>query len=457
VIPPAQSGLGNFTGCSDGCKSTEDPQPPSDAPWRDSQREADKTKLYRYVRNAREGTPLVKIVRDVFEGGSTDYDIADYQLANRFFERHDIFKIERRDGSVWVYLTPEAFHLNRSKHSSKNGDGSGMDLLTDETQGEYAKDRAEADLSKYTTIESDSVKGNLFGALATEQESIDSIWNIFENERKGGRGDQFLCIPYWNRFNSQKRAIDNRDSFTTGLDRAAKEYDQACLFTGTTDPKIHGSIMDAVESLYKTKDRFMQWLDYEPTGDAPDRGNFDDHLCVLEWMDNGLPHLHILLFGDGWVADQEALSDYWGQYQGKIVDVRSVSNRNGQWIIREGESRVSARQYLGKSMRLLCDLASMDPGDVRDAADQIRSGDQSDDLWKLALYWVSGKHFFSCSDDLKESKDEGLPHVPQYRYVGTARYDQIPAYIRRNATFCIPSSGLPPPDPAGSRGETVSG
>lgn len=108
----------------------------------------------------------------------------------------------------------------------------------------------------------------------------------------------------------------------------------------------------------------------------------------------------------------------------------------------------------GESMRLLCDLASIDPADVWDAADQIRAGDRSDDLWKLALYWASGKQFWNGTPWLKDSQtpDEGLPHITQYRYIGTARYDQIPAHIRQRTTFFTGNRGMPPPDAAISSG-----
>ena len=84
--------LGRPTGRTGGCKSPGDPHTPWDAPWRDSQREAAKTKLFKYVRYEQDGARLVKIVRDVFEAGSPDYDNRDYQLAKRFFERYDLSK-----------------------------------------------------------------------------------------------------------------------------------------------------------------------------------------------------------------------------------------------------------------------------------------------------------------------------------------------------------------------------
>ena len=449
--------LGRPTDRSGSCKSPGDPHTPWDAPWRDSQREAAKTKLYKYVRYEQDGARLVKIVRDVFEGGSPDYDTRDYQLAKRFFENYDLFEITRRDGSVWVYPEIEVFHLNSSKHSAKNTDGDGVDALTGETGDRYARERAESYLSKRTMIDADSIRGDLFGEQATELDSIEDVYTLLKRIR-GSAGREYVGIPYETRFNSLERGIDLRDGFIDSLDRAAEEHNSACLLTATTDPKLHDSILDQVNSLLETKNRFMGWLDYEPTGDAPERPGFrPDNLYVLEWSDKGLPHLHILLFGVDWVAHQEALSNYWGQYQGEIVDVRgvhSMQKRNGQWLIRDGDSQVSARQYLGKSMRLLCDLASMDPGEIQDAADQIRAGDRSDDLWKLALYWASGKQFYAGTPELTnpQTPDEGLPHVTRYRYIGTARYDQIPAHIRQRTMFFTGNGGLPPPDAAGSPG-----
>ena len=450
--------LGRPTDRTGGCQSPGDPHTPWEAPWRDSQREADKTKLYNYVRKAPEGTPFVKIVRDVFEAGFPDYENTDYQLARRFFERHDMFLIAKRGGDLWVEPTPDVFHLNRCKHPSKNGDGSGIGLSPDETGGEYAKDRAEAYLSKHTQIDADSIRADLLGHLATELDSIADRWNLFERVR--GSGPEYLAVPYTTRFNSIGKASDVRDGFTAALDRAAGKHDSAALVSVTTDPKLHDSALDAVNTLLETKNRFMSWLDYEPTGDAPERPGFrPDNLYVLEWTDSGLPHLHILLFGVNWVASQEALSNYWGKKQGRIVDVRPVRKRNDQWLIRDSGSQVSARQYLGESMQMLCDVASMDPGDVRDAADQIRNGDRSGDLWKLALYWVSGKQFWDGTPGLKEPEtgENDLPHITCYRFVGTAEYNHIPAYVRNRARFCTGNEGLPPPDPAGSRGEPAAG
>ncbi len=170
----------------------------------------------------------MKIVRDVFEGGSPDYEKTDYQLARRFFERHGMFLIAKRGGDLWVEPTPDVFHLNRCKHPSKNGDGSGIGLSADETKGEYAKDRAEAYLWKHTQIDADSIRPDLLGQLATELDSIADRWNLFERVR--GSGPEYLAVPYTTRFNSLGKATDVRDGFAAAQDRAAAKQDSAAWF-----------------------------------------------------------------------------------------------------------------------------------------------------------------------------------------------------------------------------------
>lgn len=131
----------------------------------------------------------------------------------------------------------------------------------------------------------------------------------------------------------------------------------------------------------------------------------------------------------------------------------------------------TARQYLGKGLATLADVASLSPSDVADAADRRQTGDATGDRWKLALYWATGKQFWggspslttgpdgSDADDTGSRTDEGgtngpnpgvdgnLPHVPCYRSVGVAQYGNIPAHVRQAAVTLSRSDtrGRPPP------------
>lgn len=132
----------------------------------------------------------------------------------------------------------------------------------------------------------------------------------------------------------------------------------------------------------------------------------------------------------------------------------------------------TARQYLGKGLATLADMASLSPSDVTDAADRRQAGDATGDRWKLALYWATGKQFcggspslttdpdWSDGDDIGSRAVEGgtdgpnpgvdagnLPHVPCYRFVGVAQYWNIPAHVRQAAVTLSRSGarGRPPP------------
>lgn len=85
-----------------------------------------------------------------------------------------------------------------------------------------------------------------------------------------------------------------------------------------------------------------------------------------------------------------------------------------------------------------------------------RSGNPIDapaDLWKIALYWATGKRFFDgtgelTDDDMVDDENgRSLPHVRRYRFVGACRYDDLPGYVRDRAAFLSArdARGRPPP------------
>lgn len=113
----------------------------------------------------------------------------------------------------------------------------------------------------------------------------------------------------------------------------------------------------------------------------------------------------------------------------------------------------------------------MRPGAVWDAVDQLRNRNKSDrnkdginvdgDLWKLALYWATGKQFWSGSPLLTSNqatemdKDRvDLPHIPCYQFVGSAHFEYIPGHVRRNAKV-ISRMGEKGPPPPGSVSPTT--
>jgi hypothetical protein len=514
------------SGGSDGCKEAGGDQADRRPPWAGADRAAEKDRLFRYVRSEPEGVPLVKIVEDVF-GSDGEYAQRDYQLARRFFDRHDVFQIARRDGDgglLWVEPTLEAFHLSPlygdGKNARRDGDGAvnsrsagetgegmaggpataGPDGETDaEGDGgdgrlagegddsggldgdgmagrpKWAKDRTKSYLDGHVRTEAASVKAGLLRQLAIERGATDDKFQIFERVR--GHGDDYLLVPWTTRYNDPSTAADLDDRFCATLSKAARRHDSAVLVTLTTDPKRFDGLTEATESLLESKNRLLSWLAYDPKTDAaPSRPGYrPENVTALEFTDSGLPHLHVALFGLSWVTSQAALSAYWSGQQGSIVDIRTVRQRDGRWLLHDGPAgegdghgpdvegdgvagqpvrsdggqpggrSVSLRRYLGTGLRGLRELASLDA----DALYQRAESGEISNLWKQALYWATGKQYWSASPDLKPASgdDDGLPPIRTWRFVGAARYRNIPWHVKENARL----ADRPPPPSEGSR------
>jgi hypothetical protein len=412
------------------------------APWHGSEHESEKTELWRYAVTSPDGVPFSKVVSDVFDspaGGG-----AEYQLARRFYRRHsEHFEIERRQGILWVEPRPSAFHLSQQYASRKTARGEAGSSSNKETgaklEPQYPKDRVKSILKKRTRLDDggDGVtkhdyRQEILREQATELANVDDKWTIFERLR--GMGSDYLLLPLTTRFNDSSKAGDIQEGFNFALNAAAREYHNAVLLTVTVDPKRHESHTAALDSITENKGRLMSWLSSEyQLGYRP------SNLSVLEFTESGLPHYHIVLFGCTWLASQEQLAAKWSDLgTGSVVDVRSVGSRNGSWLMHKDGVTTTLRDYLGKSIQELVDLAGMSPGEIQK---QVENGDVH--LWRQALYWATEKQYYSCSASLKKSKDgDTLPHVTVWSFVGVADYSSIPSHVVNNAVRI----DKPPPD-----------
>ena len=180
------------------------------------------------------------------------------------------------------------------------------------------------------------------------------------------------------------------------------------------------------------------------------------YLSALEWTETGLPHLHVVFFGARSLCSQGSLSSYLSDKTGRIAHFDSLTSRGpgGRWTWSNPSDRPSdasaatqPREYLSEALRSQSRLASMT---TEEFTDHVDSGGAIDSgLWKQALYWASGKQFWTSSESLRPTSthedrrvvDRDLPHVPQYRFVGTSYYADLPGYVKRNAVLL----GRPPP------------
>jgi len=518
----SKRGGGHDTGCS--------------LPWAGTDREGDKTRLFTYARESPEGVRLSKAVADVLGDESGEYVSRDYQLARRFYDRQDCVKTTRRDGGLWVEPTTKAFHLTppyaKPKKTRGRGDGAVTGETSPKTRGEvtespevtadrtaddrddvegnggdsmadgragdkraaaggdgrgdrpaWAKGRARRYLEGHVRVGADSTRRSLLDELVTDREATEDKYNVFERVR--GTGEDYLLVPWTTRYNDEARAHRIRDRFSETLREASARHGRAVCLTLTTDPKRYDSLTGALSDLTDAKGRLMSWLSYDPKGgDAPARPGYrPDNLTALEFTESGLPHLHVVLFGVRWATSQAALSRYWDESgTGEVVDIRPVRRRGDRWLLREGTAAtgnggdVSLRRYLGKSVRSLCELAGADADELRA---RVEDGDLT--LWRQALYWATGKRYWTATPDLTpDDPDDGgdsedLPHVPVWRHVGAARYHDLPGHVRRNARLLLRDGGggrprrgpvppdrtdvedRPPPGEGGATGGTTAG
>jgi len=300
-------------------------------------------------------------------------------------------------------------------------------------------------LSRYTQIHNDSVRRSLLSELSTELSSIEGKVAVLE--RTSDRSDlpEHLLVPYTTRFNSLPRASESRERFDGTFREAAESHSSAVMATLTTDPDLHDSATGAADALTETLQDLRRWLSREASAEwAPDRvGRSLPYLSALEWTETGLPHLHVVFFGARSLCSQGALSDYLSDKTGRVVWVDSLTSRGpgGRWLWsnpRERPDDASAatqpREYLSEALRSQQRLAGMTADEL---SAEIDEGDLS--LWRQALYWASGKQLWTSSEDLQSTSDAesvvdpGLPSVPQYRFVGTSRYADLPGHVKRNA------------------------
>jgi len=423
-----------------GCQLSGSEEAAQHLPWADDQRAVDKTRLFEYALQNTDGAIISEAVKAVFDKESTTAD-ADYKLANRFYSSYsEYFKIDRRDRHTWVEPTTAAFHLTTSKRSSKTHDST-----------DIAKSNARAALTRRRRVTSDEARSVVLGALAAKRYATDDKHLILQDTCAG---DSHIIRPYHTVYNSSERVNRAIGRYQTAWSAAAAEYDRGVLITLTTDPYRYDSIAGATDGLMKDFNRWKSWL----TSRFFD-GRRPPHIAVPEFTKAGLPHLHVAIFGTGYIP-HAAVVHNWDQRRdrGRFVWIDGMKARGGKWRWRGRHERTEARcpqTYLGKGLRQLKSLAEVDADCVKEAAGRLRSGrtrqdDEAHEWWRLACRWALDVKLFTCSSSLTQGHDQGTSseseRAPQWRFIGASQYGTIPGYIRRERfTRASEPTAKPPP------------
>ena len=209
--------------------------------------------------------------------------------------------------------------------------------------------------------------------------------------------NRFMLIGYTTRFNSHRRRKKLLARYDHAWTYATHHYKNGVFLTLTTDPSQFSSIYEATMAISWAWNSFMSWLQKK-------LGRRPPYIKVLEFTKKGLPHLHVVFFDVGYLADHEEITEEWNRLgQGIINYEYSILNKNGRWTWKKRKPRDggrSVKQYLKK---YLLKTISM-----KDSA-----------LGTLALYWVTNRRFYSTSRILQK-KIKYFLRTGEWEFFGTA-------------------------------------
>lgn len=444
--------------------------------WAGRKHADDLTEIFNHVLDAPEGVSLAYLVQCKYSSDDVSSASAAYQRVRRFIldaEDRGLFKIDRRGRSLWVEPTPEAYRRSSldtaSKQSIETQDGSGLDSK--------ALSNARGILSRRQTFDDAAAYGDLVGAFGAKRKGAEGRYRCYENTFTGERS----FIPLKDRFNSEQRVKETRQRLRMAFRRAAQQgHEQAMVTTLTTDPARFSNLEEACESLLDDVNRLKDWLERTPQNGPTRVGHRPPTIVIPEFTDHGVPHIHLVMFGVGWVAEHGELSRYWGweQYRdrGDVVWIDQLHARDGQWRWgRSSDERSHPEtrgrtpyEYLSKGVNALETSAALNADEIHEIAASLRNDadpatvENAPELIDAALYWATGLSVFTCSPSLREPSedDQGQAQAPDgtllpddapscWQYIGTARLAEFPAHIlSRSSGSRRPSPPEPPPDRA---------
>lgn len=303
------------------------------------------------------------------------------------------------------------------------------------------------------------------------EEIEDKTIVLVNKDAESPKEEDFKTLPYRTRFNDWSRSARALDKYEAAWNEAEKYFSNAVFLTLTTDPKKHHSLWRAnrhmsvawnrytalltkrardgfIEDLKTTRktilkkqgytpdeietilssDDFQQYIEQETAG----RSFRPRYIAVNEFMENGLIHMHIIVFGTSWIAKREQISADWDRCgQGKIIKALAVhrNHKTGVWEWdgsrpEDADPAASPKDYLKKYLN---------------KAIYDRKG--------FELYWATNKNFMSSSrrfDPTPLTAEQEVEiwyqkiceklikqQTPSYwRYAFCAQYDDIPDWMR---------------------------
>lgn len=451
----------------------------------------EKARVCQIVASRANDTYLKEIVADLHGRDEHEPGDTEFRRVRRFVSSHpEFFAVRKESGLVTARPTLELLDLIKrgiiqrpGESPSKGGSGyDGSREFCESLLQSIRWDHGEEEL--ITEKGRDLLEQNLSEYL----ERINDLRLVLRSEHAD---PEYLSLPYKTRFNDRGRISKQHAILGNVLEKAGEWYDHAVLVTLTTDPKLFSSTWemwcgDPDDSrdtgINGNWNRFMSWLAADSRlADRP------DYVKVLEATEKGMPHIHAIVFldedqtlsnGMPWLESKNAVSNYWGKYQGTTVDLKALTyeddlgdeydkdegwvrwNPNGNHggtIDGDGDGHQTAGEYLGKYLSAIYggmrSAAGLEPEpavatDGGEPVDELEDAGKYEDkaaTWKIAMYWATRRKIRTESRDLRQAVEEDHEdeeeneekaelaeqiRTNRYRFVGAYPYDEIPAHIR---------------------------
>ena len=391
-------------------------------PFVDDDRGGDKTRLIKYLSYHPKGVPLVRCVKAILPDSTEEriadrsYCNTDYKFVSRFFERSEYVALESETGDKFVQPTPAAFHLTLSSK------------FPSDPPTTYPKDRAESCLYGFHDLNDVNNARRIAKDFVRYLDSIEDKRLMLQETSGRPAQDLKLTMPYHTRFNNEHRKAEQWARYNTAWEAADEKYQKAVFLTLTTDPKRYRSIGDMIDGLMNSWGQLLETLNQKYSN--RDRLDF---VRALEFGGSdksnhvGLPHMHVVVFGVPYIA-HSWLSGYWSQKHAKIVDIQGVNKRGADsWTIQTGRHQgKSIAGYLGKYLSKNFESVGVDPDELYETVDKWEDPGnwRNSQIWKMALYWASGRQFWDCSHDLKDS-DANPDRLEDISGLGETKLDRL--------------------------------
>jgi hypothetical protein len=447
-----------------------------------TRRDEDRIRIVKRLSSAPAGLPLKTIVSEVikgqkpgecerFDGSDSDYQFA-YRFCNTLAEKDFARKKDSPAGNVFAPTTELLDLISDGIRETHHA--------TDENL--YDREFVKQILNSTDSI-TDTQKDHAERSLHSYINRVDDYELLFETVTydRTGESRQTMTKPYKTRFNDHGRIAKQFSKFHDALEYMLDHAENAVLATLTTDPGTYtdGSrpnprpLADQISSINPNFHRLTQYCKSDPSTKLDTRSenvvgwrpDLDDdvtgrprkkldYIKVLEFSENGYPHLHVLFFdvptreedGMPWLIDKQELSAKWSDYgQGQIVDTYPLVKRDldeldaefagdseqgfvdwyrfgdhdhsDEWIADRQdaheridfddltqEKEATAGAYIGKYLSAVFGGLMEQNGSI-DVPDDHRFSDKAA-TWKLALYWATQKQFWSMSQRLENSIKE---------------------------------------------------